>query len=205
MTKSSLHPASHWAQALAEIPPIVVLACADNHESSAAGHALYCLTDGSIAIAPAGRMGQPSLLPVISTLTELVWIAYRREYSNLQDVRLRTALDFPNEYGELVFCTGDGVVELSQAERDELIEKVITNLSRRWASDHLSFLDDEMPKRLVASTTVWSTRARDITPEFTALCRQRLRARVVDDLDSLLAQAEQRCEGEAATAGSYES
>lgn len=195
MNELMKYPPSHWASALSKIPASVVLACAANEECSAVDWSLYCLSDGDIAVAPGRSLGKPSFVPVISTLTELVGLAYARELSDCpDDAWLRMALEFPGKYGDRVFRSRRGAVVLPLPEREELTEAVIASLTSKWAEDRMGFIAFEGPEHIVDTLAESAVRVGDLSPDFVELCARQLRRCVLQDLEHLLADADARCE-----------
>lgn len=192
-----IYPLSHWEQSLAQLPPEVVLACAQNFDHEAPGYGIYCLSDGTVAMGLRRTFGMPVIHHSFSSYFALVRMAVHRGCSYLDDDQMREACRFPDERGYRAFCvTGTEAVVLSPTERDELAVAVIPDLCRRLPDECDLFREADGPSELLQWSEFGLLRAEDIEPEVVDACRMSLKKDVLEDLDHLLSAAANWCEAQ---------
>lgn len=190
-----------WARNFAAFPAIIRVACSHDGEISLMGYSFHCVINGDVVLAPAGRLGDPSLIPTVSLYQRLVFIAYMRRFSKLSVPELDRALEHPDDRGYLVFCLSrTEPVSFSPEERASLVDEVIDSLCFEASADPLGMLQG----RTISDPTVtispkdarFGIRPSLITPWFLATCRLAVHTAVSTTLDELLKFARERCDHE---------
>lgn len=197
------YPDSHWLNAVAELPPIVVLACADFGVPSDQALGIYCLQDGSISIGNRREFGRPPINPAANTLSAVVRIAIRRGVSDWPWDRLVEApSDYPEEFGFMAFCNRSRMPTLLDADaREELVDAVITFMAQKTLEELIPFQDEECPGDLLDSGSAGMLKAREVTSSFIESCRATLKRLILEDLEYLTNTAREWCRDQRINAG----
>lgn len=190
-----------WARTFAAFPAIVRVACSHDGELSLMGYSFHCVSNGDVVLAPAGRLGEPSLISAVSLYQRLVFIGYMRRFSKLSMPELDRALEYPDDRGYLVFCLSrTEPVSFSLGERARLVDEVIDSLCFEASADPLSMLQGQTISDPAVTISPKDARIgirpSQITPWFLAKCRLAVHAAVSTTLDELLKFAHQRCNHE---------
>lgn len=190
-----------WARRYAAFPAIVRVACSLDEERSPMAYGFHCVRNGEVVLAPAGRLGAPSLQPMISTHQRLIVAAYTMRLSKLSAPELDRALERPDDWGYLVFCLSrTESVLLSPEERASLVDSVIDFLCEETNADPLSMLCGgliESPAGVISRKDArLATRSYQISTWFLVKCRLAVRAAVSTTLEQLLDRAHERCDHE---------